>query len=104
MTTLVVLFNLKSDADRATYEAWAQSTDLPIVRDLTSVDAFDVYRTSGRLGTDDPAPYEYVEIIQVNDMETFGGEVKSETMQKVAAEFREFADAPCFMLSEALGS
>ena len=31
MTRIFVLFNLKPGADKAAYEDWAKSTDLPIV-------------------------------------------------------------------------
>ena len=34
MDTLVVLFKLRPEADVAAYEAWAKSTDLPVVRQL----------------------------------------------------------------------
>ena len=34
MTTIVVLFNLKRDADVADYEAWAKTVDIPNVRRL----------------------------------------------------------------------
>ena len=102
MTRIVVLFNLK-DADSARqYEAWAKSTDLPIVNGLKSVDNFTVHRATALLGSDDAPPYEYVEIIDVNDMTVFGEEVSTETMRKVAGEFQAFADAPVFMLTDSL--
>ncbi|WP_405243241.1 REDY-like protein HapK [Lentisalinibacter salinarum] len=100
MTTIIVLFNLKPDADPAAYERWAAETDLPTVRNLATTDGFDVYRTTGVLGSDAPAPYQYVEMIRVSDMAGFASEVSTETMQKVASEFRGFADNPVFMLSE----
>jgi hypothetical protein len=102
MSKLIVLFNLQEGADRTEYEAWAKSTDLPIVRELGSVSAFDVYKVDSLLGTDAAAPYEYVEVINVNDMELFGAEVATETMQRVAGEFRGFADNPVFMLTNNL--
>lgn len=101
MTTLIVLFNLKPGVDATAYEAWARSTDLPIVRGLKSIAAFDVYRASGLL-TGGPSPYRYVEVIRVADMALFPTEVGSETMQRVAAQFREFADDPQFILTEPL--
>ncbi|MEM8987828.1 MAG: REDY-like protein HapK [Pseudomonadota bacterium] len=100
MTTLVVLFNLKEGVSAADYEAWAKATDLPAVRALSSVDSFDVVRAAGLLMSDDKPPYEYVEIIKVNDMATFGGQVSTEAAQKVAAEFQGFADNPVFMLTD----
>lgn len=102
MTTLVVLFNLKTDADRAAYEQWAINTDLKTVRTLQSVDRFDVLRSESLLGKDDAAPYEYIELIEVNDMATFGQEVGTEAMRAVAGEFREFADNPLFIRCQSI--
>jgi len=100
MATLIVLFNLKEGASASEYEAWAKSKDVPTVKGLSSVDDFRVFRSSGLLGSDDPAPYEYIEIIEVNDMNNFGIDVSSERMQAIAAEFGAFADNPIFILSE----
>ena len=102
MTTIVVLFNLKPGVDREDYEAWAKQTDLPIVNGLGSVDKFRIQRAVGLFGSDEPAPYQYFEFIEVNDMEGFGADVGSETIQSVAAEFQQFADSPVFVVTEAL--
>ncbi|HEY8568548.1 REDY-like protein HapK [Microbulbifer sp.] len=99
-TTIVVLFNLKPGVSPSDYEQWARTTDLPTVRNLNSIDQFSVLRTTGLLGSDVPAPYQYVELLVVKDMEQLGADVSSETMQKVAAEFQQFADNPQFMLTE----
>ena len=100
MATLIVLFNLREGASVAEYEAWAKSKDVPTVKGLSSVDDFRVFLSSGLLGTDAPAPYEYIEVIEVNDMNNFGIDVSSERMQAIAAEFGAFADNPIFILSE----
>jgi len=102
MTTIVVLFNLKSDADVAAYEAWARNTDLPTVNGLGSVAEFRVQRATGLLGSDQAPPYQYVELIEVPDMEAFGADVASDTVQRVAGEFQQFAEAPMFITTEAL--
>ena len=102
MATLVVLFKLKKGADSNAYEAWAKATDLPVVRGLPSVDRFSVYRIGGLYGSGDPAPYDYVELIDLNDMKQFGADVGTDVMGRVAAEFRQFADNPVFMLTEEL--
>ena len=102
MKRIVVLFNLKDAGSAADYETWARSTDLPVVNGLDSVDGFSGHRASGMLGSDASPPYQYVEIIDVNDMELFGEEVSTDTMQKVAGEFQAFADAPLFILTDAL--
>lgn len=100
MQTLIVLFRLKPGTDVSTYEAWARSTDLPIVRQLPSVASFEIFRTAGLFGSDKPAPYEYVEMIAIRDVPGFRTDVATETMRRVAGEFRQFADDPVFMLSD----
>ncbi len=103
MTTIVVLFNLKPDASPDAYEQWARTTDIPTVRGLNGVSGFDAFRTTGLLGKDgQAAPYQYVEMIEITDMDAFGAECATDTMRQVAGEFQAFADSPCFMLSERL--
>jgi len=101
MTTLIVLFNLKPGVSVAEYEAFAQSTDLPIVRKLPSIKSFEVYKSSGLLGGGE-APYQYVEILEVNSMEQLGKDTSTPTMKDVAAAFRKLADNPKFMVTEAI--
>ncbi len=102
MTTIVVLFNLKSDASVEKYERWAKERDLPTVNGLDSVERFEVLRSAGLLMGDGEPPYQYVELIRVRDMDQFGQDVTSEEVQKVAGEFGQFADQPVFILTEAL--
>ncbi|WP_129646614.1 REDY-like protein HapK [Peristeroidobacter agariperforans] len=99
---IVVLFNLKPGADAAAYEKWARTTDIPGVRALKSVADFQVYRATGLLGADAKPPYSYIEVIDVPDMNAFGADVGSEAVQKVAAEFQQFADNPQFILTQAI--
>jgi len=100
MKALIVLFRLKPGTDRQAYENWARQTDLPIVRQLASVTSFDLYRALGVFGSGQPAPYDYVEVIRIADLDRFGTEVASATMQQVAGEFRGFADNTLFLLAE----
>lgn len=102
MTKIIVLFNLQDGVARQGYETWAKTTDLPLVRSLPSVAGFDVYRSLGLLGSDEAPPYSYVEIIDVKDMEQFGGDISAESMQAVANEFQTFAHNPVFMVTEAI--
>jgi hypothetical protein len=99
MTTIVVLFNLKAGVSVAEYEAWAEGTDLPNVTALPSVKSFRVLRAGG-LMNGSTAPYQYVELIELASLEEFRGDVKSDTMQGVAREFRAYADAPMFIVSQ----
>ncbi len=101
MTIVVVLFNLKAGVDVAEYENWARARDLPNVNALDSVEGFRVLRTRGLLNGS-PAPYQYVELIEINSLDAFRADVKSELMQSVAQEFRRYADAPQFIVADDL--
>ncbi len=99
---ILVLFNLKPEADPGAYAEWARTTDIPGVRALGSVTDFRVYRVTGLLGSDAPAPFAYAEVIDVADMDGFLADVGSAAVQKMAAEFQAFADTPLFLMTEEL--
>lgn len=102
-TRIVALFNLKPGISAEDYENWAKTKDIPTVNGLKSVNAFEVFRSSGLLGSEARPPYAYIEIIDVNDMDVFGGEVSTEKMQKIAGEFQAMADDLSFILTDKLG-
>ena len=102
-TRIVALFNLKPGISASDYENWAKTKDIPTVNGLKSVDRFEVFRSTGLLGSDARPPYQYIEIIDVKDMDVFGGEVSTETMQKIAGEFQAMADDLAFILTDKLG-
>ena len=95
---IIVLFNLRPGVEASAYEDWARATDIPAVRALGSVAAFDVYRAEGMLTGEGAPPYDYVEMIEVSDDVGFGADVGTDAMQAVTARFREFADDPQFVL------
>ncbi len=99
-TRILALFNLKPGVSVSDYETWAKTVDIPTVNGLGSIASFDVFKSTGLLGSEEAPPYAYFETIDVNDMDQFGQDVGSETMQKVAAEFQAMTDDLVFILSE----
>ena len=101
---IIVLFNLKPGVTPADYEDWARTRDIPGVRSLPSVDDFTVLRTTGLLGSEARAPYDYVEIIEVADLEGFWTDIATEASQAIAGEFKEWLGSePVFLMTEELG-
>jgi hypothetical protein len=100
MPTLIVMFDLRPGVRPADYERWARDVDVPTVKRLRSVDDFRVHRSTGLLTGDGRPPYAYTEVIEVNDLVLLGEEVAGDTMQGIAAQFREFADDPVFVVAE----
>lgn len=100
MTTIVVLFNLKDGIEPARYEAWAATRDLPTVRSFRSVQRFDVLKVAGLLSGTGEAPYGYVELLEVDSVESLRGDIAAApVMAEIAREFREYADSPVFMVT-----
>jgi hypothetical protein len=101
-TRIIAFFNLKAGIKIADYEAWARAVDLPTVNGLASIRKFEVFKTTGLLGSDAKPPYRYVEIIDVRDMGQFGSDVASPLMQKIASDFSGMADVT-FMTTKKIG-
>ncbi len=102
MSHLIVLFNLKATKSRVDYEAWAHASDLPSVNNLKSVDSCKILRSVGLMGTSTAAPFEYIEVIEVNSNDGLAADFDGPIMQKISAQFAEFAESPLFILAEAL--
>jgi len=100
-TRIIVFLNLKPGKSRIDYENWARAFDLPTVNRLQSVERFELFEATGLLNGD-PSPYDYIEIIDVADMALFGQETKTETMARIAAEFRDWA-TPTFIVTRKVG-
>lgn len=98
MTRMIVLFNLKPGVDPGAYEVWARDRDAVSVRALHSIDSFTVTRIDGAMGRE--SPFQYVELIEINDMSQFETDVATDNMTAVAAEFQEWADDPVFIYGE----
>lgn len=99
---IIVPFNLKAGTDVSEYEEWAKTKDVPTASALPSVNSFTVHKATGLFGSDDKAPYEYFEIIDITNMEDFVADVSNEEFQAAAAPFQDYADGPAFILTEDL--
>jgi hypothetical protein len=103
MATIVVLFNLKPGVSVEQYEAWARATDLPVVNGLGAVESFEVLRAKGLLSGAGEPPYRYVEWLRVCSVEALRADIAATpAMAEVARQFREFADAPVFIVTESI--
>jgi hypothetical protein len=103
MQTVVVLFNLKPDASVEQYEAWARAVDLPTVNGLPAVERFEVLRSNGLLSGAAAAPYQYIEVLRVASVDALKQDIgATPSMAEVARQFREFADAPVFIVTDPL--
>ena len=96
------LFNVKPETSVVDYENWAKSIDIPTVNGLGSIQKFEVFKSTGLLGSEETPPYQYFETIDILDMDQFGADVSTDAMQKVAASFQGMVDDLVFITSEQL--
>ncbi len=102
MSHLIVLFNLKAGKNRADYENWARTNDLPSVNSLKSVDSCKILRSTGLMGSAVSAPFQYIEVIEINSNDGLFVDFDGPIMQKITEQFNEFADSPIFIMAAAL--
>ena len=103
MTTLLVLFNLKSGVSDADYEAFAKTLDIPTVTSLKSVSDFKVYKSYGIFGSDATPPYRYFEIIHFSTVDELVGDIGAEPkMAEIPIKFAKMADSPLFILTKSI--
>jgi hypothetical protein len=102
MPTVLVLFNLKANASISDYESWAKAKDIPTVKSLDSINDFRVLKLGMLLGSDKPSPYQYAELLEIKNMDSFFADLGKEEIQAGAKQFNEFADNPIFIVAESL--
>lgn len=101
MSTLIVLFNLNDKQDQEIYERWAKEQDTPAIKHLSSVQDKRVYRATGLIGSDAAPPYQYVEVIEVSDVDQLTKDLQQdEETQQLVQHFRSIAKDVVFITTE----
>jgi hypothetical protein len=91
MASRVIVFTKLNDGvDAAQYEKWVRTVDYPVARRQEPILSYEVYRANQRLLADSSeSPYDYVEVIDVADVEKYLEAAGSEDMQSMLAEWGE---------------
>lgn len=96
---IFAVFSLKPGVSVEAYENWAKTVDLPTVNKLPSIDSFRVFRATGLFGSEASPPFGYVEVLEVNDMDSFLADIATPAMGEVAAAFGGMVEVQ-FVLTE----
>lgn len=104
MTQLVVLFNLKPDVAPDVFESFAIDEDTPSMMALPSVKTKRFHRVAALFGSDEPPPYAYVELLDVDLDRLCDDLTNTPGAAKLVARFREFASDLVFLIAEPLDS
>ncbi len=103
MSALIIRYRLNAGVSPADFERWVIDVDHPAMRGLRRVKRFETYRVVGLLmGAGQPSS-DYVELFEIDDLAGFTSEdMAGETVQAVMGAFMGFADAPEFLIAEAV--
>src|SRR4029079_19060653 len=65
------LNRLRESADRAEYEAWIRRVDYPVARAQDAIRSYTVARIDGTLTGEGESPYDYLEVIEISDLDAY---------------------------------
>lgn len=65
------LNTLHPHADPAEYEAWIRRVDYPVARAQGAILSYVVTRIEGTLSGEGTAPYQYLEVIEITDLDEY---------------------------------
>lgn len=84
------LNRLRPDADPAEYEAWIRRVDYPIARAQGAILAYSVTRIAGTLSGEGVSPYDYLEVIDITDLDAYRALGAKPEFQQLLAEWSQF--------------
>lgn len=103
MAHLILTYKLQSGVSPADFEQWVRTTDYPAMRGLKRVKSFTTYRATGLLMGEGAPSMDYIEIFEIPDFSGFTSEdMGGSTVQNIMGQFMGFAEAPQFVLVEAI--
>ncbi|MBK8630275.1 MAG: REDY-like protein HapK [Sphingomonadales bacterium] len=103
MSRLILIYRLKDGVSPADFETWVKTVDQPAMRSLTRVASFETFRVTGTLMGESAPSCDYVELFDITDLAAFTSEdMTGETVQTIMGAFMGFAEAPEFLIAEAV--
>jgi hypothetical protein len=65
------LNRLREGVDSDEYEAWIRRVDYPIARAQGAITNYTVTRIEGTLSGEEKSPYDYLEVIEITDLDAY---------------------------------
>jgi hypothetical protein len=88
------LNRLRDGADPDEYEAWIRRVDYPVARAQGAIASYTVTRIEGTLSGEGDSPYDYLEVIDITDLEAYRALGALPEFQQLLQEWSQFvADA-----------
>jgi len=84
------LNRLHEGADRDEYEAWIRRVDYPVARAQGAITSYTVTRIDGTLSGEGASPYDYLEVIEITDLEAYRALGELPEFQQLLKEWSQF--------------
>ena len=88
MPTAFFLTKLKKEVKAKDYEKWVHASDYPTAKKMKSIKSYKVHRINGAFMGD--KVYDYVEVIEITNLEDYGKDLNSDNGKKLLAEWSNY--------------
>lgn len=93
MATVFFLSKLKPGVAAANYETWLREFDYVRAKELSSILSYRTHRIQGHLREEAAIPYDYLEVIEVTDLEQYRKEITEHpAAQAITAEWGNYLE------------
>jgi REDY-like protein HapK len=84
------LNRLREGVDPAEYEAWIRRVDYPVARAQDAIRSYTVTRIDGTLSGEGESPHDYLEVIEIGDLETYRALASLPAFEQLLAEWSQY--------------
>jgi len=84
------LNTLKDGVEPAQYESWIRRVDYPVARAQPSIKSYVVTRLAGLLTGEGEPPYQYLEVIEITDLEAYREGLHTAEMEQLLQEWSTY--------------
>lgn len=99
---LIVLFNLKEGVSVEEYQLFAKNIDFPTIKSLNSTKNFSILKGLSLFGSNEPSPFQYIEIMEVSNYKDLEENLNLDAVQKMLNKFMQFAENPQLITTQKL--
>lgn len=89
-TRICFMYRLREGVDRAAYERWVREVDVPFATARRTLLRYECVHIDGQIGSDSPSPYDYIELLEVTDVDDDQAGVTGPDAERIANEWLEF--------------
>jgi hypothetical protein len=94
------LNRLHPHADAGEYEAWIRRVDYPIARAQGAIRSYTVTRIEGTLDGKGVSPYDYLEVIEITDLDAYRALGERPEFEQLLREWSEYVEEAVMVYGE----